>query len=70
MGRCEHHKENMKDILGVTKEAYLEVNSRKNKYILMSRHNNAGQYHYKNIANTSKMWQSWIFGNNSNRRRI
>lgn len=39
----------MKDTIGVSKEAYLEVNSQKNKYILMSRHNNAGQYHYKNI---------------------
>jgi hypothetical protein len=34
----------------------LEVNAKKTKYMLLSRHLNAGQNHYKKIA--LKMWHS------------
>jgi hypothetical protein len=32
-------------------EVSLEVNTGKTKYMLLSRHQNTGQYHYRNIAN-------------------
>jgi hypothetical protein len=65
MGHYKHHKKNTKDILGVNKEAYHEANwqKRKYEYVLMSRHTNAGEYHYRNVAK----FRFW--GKNSNRCR-
>jgi hypothetical protein len=41
-----------------SKEVGIEVNVQNTKYMLLSRRQNAGQNHDKNIANRSfKMWQ-------------
>jgi hypothetical protein len=44
-------KKNTQNILDASKEVGLEVNPEKTKYMLLSRHQNAGQSHDINIGN-------------------
>jgi hypothetical protein len=44
-------KKNMVTLIDASKEFGLEVNTEKTKYMLLSRHQNAGQNHYIKIAN-------------------
>jgi hypothetical protein len=46
-------KKNTEALLDVSKEIGLEVNSRKTKYMFMSRHQTAGQSNYIRVANKS-----------------
>jgi hypothetical protein len=46
-------KKNAERLIGVNTEVWLEVNAEKTKYILLSRHQNAGQNQYISIANRS-----------------
>jgi hypothetical protein len=46
-------KEHMETLIDSSKEVGLEVNAEKAKYMLMSRHQNAGQNHDVRIANRS-----------------
>jgi hypothetical protein len=50
-------KENTETLFDASKEDYLEVNAEKTEYMLLSRHQNAGQNHGINIASL-KMWLS------------
>jgi hypothetical protein len=44
-------------MLGASKEVGLEINAEEAKYVLMSRHQNAGPNNRTNIANKSfEMW--------------
>jgi hypothetical protein len=47
------HKESTETLIDASKEVALEVNTEKTKYMLLSRHQNAGQNHDINIANRS-----------------
>jgi UDP-N-acetylglucosamine 2-epimerase len=52
-------KKNMETLIDASKEVGLEVNTEKTKYMLLSRHRNAGQSHdIKKITDVLKMWQS------------
>jgi hypothetical protein len=44
-------KKNTETLVDASKEVGVEVNTEKTKYMLMSRHQNAGQNHYIKIAN-------------------
>jgi sorting nexin-29 len=44
-------KKNMETLIDASKEVGLEVNTEKTKYVLLSRHQNAGQSHDIKIAN-------------------
>jgi hypothetical protein len=44
-------KKTQQTLIDATKEVGLEVNTEKNKYMLLSRHQNAGQNHDIKIAN-------------------
>jgi hypothetical protein len=44
-------KKNIETLIDATKEVGLEVNVKKTKYILLSRHQNAGQKHDLKIGN-------------------
>jgi hypothetical protein len=44
-------KKNMETLIDASKEVGLEVNTEKTKYMLLSRHQNAGQSHNIKIAN-------------------
>jgi ribosomal protein S2 len=44
-------KKNMETLIDASKEVGLEVNTEKTKYMLLSRHQNAGQSHDIKIAN-------------------
>jgi hypothetical protein len=46
-------KKNIETLIGASKDICLEVNTEKNKYMLLSRHQNAGQNHDIKIANRS-----------------
>jgi ribosomal protein S2 len=46
-------KKNMGTLIDANKEVDLEVNTEKTKYMLLSRHKNAGQNHDTKIANRS-----------------
>jgi hypothetical protein len=46
-------KKNTETLTDASKEVGLEVNAEKYKYMLLSRHQNAGQNHNINIANRS-----------------
>jgi hypothetical protein len=46
-------KKNNETIIHASKEVGLEVNTEKTKYMLLSRHQNAGKNHYIKIANRS-----------------
>jgi hypothetical protein len=46
-------KKNAEALLDASKEIDLEVNSEKNKYMFMSRHQTARQSNYIRVANTS-----------------
>jgi hypothetical protein len=46
-------KKSTEALIGANKEAGLEVNTEKTKYVLMSHRQNAGQNHNTKIANTS-----------------
>jgi hypothetical protein len=46
-------KNNTQTLIDASKEAGLEVITERTKYMLLSRHQNAGQYHNINIANSS-----------------
>jgi hypothetical protein len=49
----------MEILIDASKEVGLEVNTEKTKYMLLSRHQNAGQSYDIKIANRFlKMWQS------------
>jgi hypothetical protein len=58
-------------LIDASKEVGLEVNITITKYVLLSRHQNAGQNHDVNIANTSfeNMAQLKIFGNDYNKSK-
>jgi hypothetical protein len=51
-------KKNMGTLIDASKEVSLEVNTEKTKYMLLSRHQNAGQSYNIKIANVLKMWRS------------
>jgi hypothetical protein len=52
-------KKNTEALIGASKEVGLDVNAEKTKYMLLSRHQNAGQNHNTKISDTSlKMWHS------------
>jgi hypothetical protein len=52
-------KKNMKTLIDAINEAGLEVNTEKTKYMLLSRHQNAGQsYDIKRVTDVLKMCQS------------
>jgi hypothetical protein len=55
-----------------SKEVGLEVNTDKTKYMLLSRHQNAGQNHDIKIGNRwfSKYGTVQIFGNENNKRKL
>jgi hypothetical protein len=44
-------KKNTENVIDGSKEVGLEVNTEKTKYILLSRHQNAGQNHHIKIGN-------------------
>jgi hypothetical protein len=46
-------KKNTETVIGASKEVGLEVNAEKTKYMLLSRHQNAGQNHNIKIGNRS-----------------
>jgi hypothetical protein len=46
-------KKNTENLTDASKEAGLEINAEKTKYMLLSRHQNAGQNHDTEIANSS-----------------
>jgi hypothetical protein len=46
-------KKSIDTLIDASKEVGLEVNTEKTKYMLLSRHQNAGQNHYIKIANRS-----------------
>jgi hypothetical protein len=46
-------KKNTKTLIDACKEVSLEVNAEKTKYMLLSRHQNAGQNHNMNICHRS-----------------
>jgi hypothetical protein len=46
-------KKNTETLIDASKEVGLEVNTKKTKYMLLSRHQNAGQNHDMNTANRS-----------------
>jgi hypothetical protein len=46
-------KKNTHTLIDASKEVCLEVNTEQTKYMLLSRHQNAGQNHDRNIANRS-----------------
>jgi ribosomal protein S2 len=46
-----HHKENTQTLMNASKEIGLGVNTQKNKYMLLSRHQNAEQNHDIKIGN-------------------
>jgi hypothetical protein len=49
----------METLIDASKEVGQEVNTEKTKYMLLSRHQNAGQSHdVKRLTNVLKMWQS------------
>jgi hypothetical protein len=61
----------METLLDASKEVGLEVNTEKTKYMLLSRHQNAGQSHDIKIA-TQMFWKCGklqIFGNNYNKSK-
>jgi hypothetical protein len=47
-------KKNRENLIDATKEDGLEVNAEKTKYMLLSRHQNAGKNHRKHIASILK----------------
>jgi hypothetical protein len=51
-------KENTETLIDASKEVGLEVNTEKTKYMLLSRHQNAGQNHDIKLTDVLKMWQS------------
>jgi hypothetical protein len=52
-------KKNMETLIDASKEVGLEVNTEKTKYMLLSRHQNAGQnFDIKIVSIFRKMWQS------------
>jgi hypothetical protein len=54
-----YHKENRETFIDASKEICLEVNAEETKYMLLSRHQNAGQiYGIKEITDILKMWHS------------
>jgi hypothetical protein len=57
----------METLIDASKEVGLEVNTEKTKYMLLSRHQNAGQSHDIKIAN--KCGKIQIFGNNYNKSK-
>jgi hypothetical protein len=65
-------KKNAEALLDTSKEADLEVNTEKTKYILMSRYQNAGHKHSIEIANRSfgRYGKVQIFGKNTNRSKL
>jgi hypothetical protein len=50
-GNINTVKKNNESLLQASKDVGLEVNSRGNKYVMASRHQDAGQYHNIKIAN-------------------
>jgi site-specific DNA-adenine methylase len=60
-------KENTETLIDASKEIGLEVNTEKTKYMLLSRHQNAGQNHDMKIANRCFVK---IFGNDSNKSKF
>jgi hypothetical protein len=49
----------METLIDASKEVGLEVNTEKTKYMLLSRHQNAGQsYDIKIVTDVLKMWQT------------
>jgi hypothetical protein len=55
-------KKNMETLIDVSKEVGLEVNTEKTKYMLLSRHHNAGQSYDIKIAkrcfeNVADIWE-------------
>jgi hypothetical protein len=52
-GNIDSVKKNTEPLIDATKEVGLEVNAEKTKYMLLSRHQNAGQNHDIKIANRS-----------------
>jgi hypothetical protein len=52
-------QKNMETLINASKEVDLIVNTEKTKYMLLARHQNAGQSHdIKMLTNVLKMWQS------------
>jgi biotin operon repressor len=49
--KIDTSKENIQTLIDASKEVGLEVNTEKIKYMLLSRHQNAGQDHDINIGN-------------------
>jgi hypothetical protein len=47
LGDNKYHRENTETLIDTSKEVSLELNTEKTKYMLMYRHQNAGQTHNK-----------------------
>jgi hypothetical protein len=52
-GNIDTIKKNTETLIGASKDVDLEVNAEKTKYMLLSRHQNAGQSHEIKMANSS-----------------
>jgi hypothetical protein len=65
-------KKNTETLVDANKEVDLEVNAEKTKYMLLSRHQNAGQNHNTKIPNRSfeNAAQLKYFGNDSHRSKF
>jgi hypothetical protein len=64
-------KKNSETFIDDSKEVDLQVNTQKTKYILLSHHQNAGQYHDTKINNRSfENVAQFKFGNNSNKSKF
>jgi hypothetical protein len=63
-------KKNTETLICPSKEVGLEVNARKTKCMLLSRHQNAWQNHDMEIASRSKCGTVKIFGNDSNKSNL
>jgi hypothetical protein len=63
-------KKNTEALIGASKEVGLEVNAEKTKYMLLSRHQNAGQNHNIKIKIVSKCDTVQIFGNDSSKSKF
>jgi hypothetical protein len=53
LGDNRPHKEKHKTLIYASKDADLEVNTEKTKYMLLSHHQNSGENHDMKIANRS-----------------